>query len=160
MTGATDLAVGAHGPPARRQPKCCPCICVRRVVDVVDCGFVVNTDTAIARVERCDRVRPDRGSQGRNHNRGGHATQRGSRDYPLLTIAEMPGVEVDFIPNREPPTEVGKCGMPRSHLLSNAVFAATGIAYARCPSVLGLKASMPRPGVDVRLSNPQETNQL
>ena len=43
---------------------------------------------------------------------GGHATQTGFQDYPLLTIAESPEIEVDIVPNRADPTGAGESGVP------------------------------------------------
>ena len=44
----------------------------------------------------------------------GHVVQTGFRDYPLLTIAEMPQVEVHIVPSRENPSGAGECGLRRN----------------------------------------------
>jgi isoquinoline 1-oxidoreductase subunit beta len=109
-------------------------ICVHRVVCVVDCGFIVNPDTAIAQVEGAIAFGLTAALKGEITIEEGHVTQHGFRDYPILTIAEMPGVEVEFIRNREPPTGVGECGVPPvTPAVANAVFAATGIRIRTLP---------------------------
>ena len=58
---------------------------------------------------------------------GGHAVQRGFRDYPLLTIAEMPQIEVCLIASDAPPTGAGEGPVPPiAPAVANAVYAATG----------------------------------
>lgn len=60
--------------------------------------------------------------------------QRGFRDYPLLTIAEMPEVEVHIVPSKEAPGGVGEPGVPPiAPAVANAVFQATGQRLRRLP---------------------------
>ena len=56
------------------------------------------------------------------------------RDYPLLTMAEMPVVDVHIVPTNEPPGGVGEPGLPPiAPAVANAVFAATGRRVRRLP---------------------------
>ncbi len=53
--------------------------------------------------------------------------QRNFDEYQVLTIDEMPKVEVHIVPSAEPPTGVGEPGVPPiGPAVANAVFAATG----------------------------------
>ena len=68
----------------------------------------------------------------------GGVVETGFRDYPLLTIGEMPHVDVHLIESRENPTGAGECGVPPiAPALANAVFAATGRREYRLPLGLG-----------------------
>lgn len=64
----------------------------------------------------------------------GHAAQRGFRDYPLLSFAGMPDVEVHIVPSTKSPGGVGEPGVPPiAPAVANAVFAATGRRIRRLP---------------------------
>jgi CO/xanthine dehydrogenase Mo-binding subunit len=53
--------------------------------------------------------------------------QTGFHDFPLLTMAEMPRVEVHVLASMEAPSGAGECGVPPiAPAVANAVFAATG----------------------------------
>lgn len=68
----------------------------------------------------------------------GGVVETGFHDYPLLTIGEMPRIDVHLIASRENPTGAGECGVPPiAPALANALFAATGRREARLPLVLG-----------------------
>jgi CO/xanthine dehydrogenase Mo-binding subunit len=57
----------------------------------------------------------------------GRVVQTGFHDFPLLTIAEMPKIEVYVVPSLEAPSGAGECGVPPiAPAVANAVFAATG----------------------------------
>jgi isoquinoline 1-oxidoreductase beta subunit len=67
----------------------------------------------------------------------GRVQQASFRDYPLLTLAEMPHVEVHILPSRARLGGVGEPGVPViAPALANALFAATGQRLRRLP--LGL----------------------
>jgi CO/xanthine dehydrogenase Mo-binding subunit len=58
---------------------------------------------------------------------GGKIMQGNFDDYPLLTMAEMPEVEVHIVPSMEPPSGSGEPGLPPiAPAVANAVYAATG----------------------------------
>jgi CO/xanthine dehydrogenase Mo-binding subunit len=57
----------------------------------------------------------------------GRVVQQNFRDYPLLTIAEMPQVEVHIVENHAKPSGAGEAGVPPiAPAVGNAIFAATG----------------------------------
>ena len=58
---------------------------------------------------------------------GGRVVQDNFDTYQMLTIDEMPKVEVHIVPSTEPPTGVGEPGVPPiGPAVANAVYAATG----------------------------------
>jgi isoquinoline 1-oxidoreductase beta subunit len=57
----------------------------------------------------------------------GRVVQANFGDYPILTIGEMPEVEVHIMPRRDDPGGVGEPGVPPiAPAVANALFAATG----------------------------------
>ena len=109
-------------------------IAVKRVVCAVDCGFIVNPDTVKAQIEGAVAFGLTAALKAEITIEEGHAVQRGFRDYPLLTMAEMPQVEVHLIASRERPTGAGECGVPPiAPAVANAVFTATGQRIRRLP---------------------------
>ena len=55
-------------------------------------------------------------------------------DYPILTMGEMPQVEVHIVQTREPPGGIGEPGLPPvAAAVTNAVFRATGKRIRRLP---------------------------
>jgi len=122
-------------------------IVVRGVVCAVDCGFVVNPDIVKAQIEGAIAFGLTAALKAQITIEGGHAAQHGFRDYPLLTIAEMPAVEVYLMPSREQPTGAGECGAaPIAPAVMNAVFAATGkrIRTMPIPSAAGERRGLRR----------------
>ncbi len=66
--------------------------------------------------------------------RDGRVEQRNFPDYPLLTMAEAPDVEVHIIPSDAEPSGAGEMGIPTAApALTNAIFAATGRRVRRLP---------------------------
>jgi isoquinoline 1-oxidoreductase beta subunit len=100
---------------------------VHRVVCAVDCGFAVNPDTLAAQIEGGIAFGLTAALKSKITLDHGRVEQTGFRDYPLLTIAEMPLVEVHVVASGEDPTGAGECGVPPiAPAVANAVFAATG----------------------------------
>jgi isoquinoline 1-oxidoreductase beta subunit len=111
---------------------------VHRVVCAVDCGFAVNPDTIAAQMEGGIAFGLTAALKSAITIEHGHVAQSGFRDFPLLTIAEMPRVEVHVVASREDPTGAGECGVPPiAPAVANAVFAATGRRIRRLPLVAG-----------------------
>lgn len=60
--------------------------------------------------------------------------RNGFHDYPLLTIAEIPQIEIHIVTSREAPSGAGECGVPPvAPAIANAIFAATGKRLRRLP---------------------------
>jgi isoquinoline 1-oxidoreductase beta subunit len=67
----------------------------------------------------------------------GRVVQGSFDDYPLLSIDEMPEVEVHIVKSTAPPTGIGEPGLPAiAPAVANAVFAATGKRVRKLPIVL------------------------
>ena len=107
---------------------------IHRIVAAVDCGPVVNPDTLEAQVEGGivyslssvlkDEITIDKG----------HVVQSNYDDYRILTIGDMPKVQVYIIPSTEAVGGIGEPGLPPvAPALCNAIFAATGKRIRRLP---------------------------
>jgi isoquinoline 1-oxidoreductase beta subunit len=108
-------------------------ITVHRVVCAVDCGFVVNPDTVVAQIEGGIAFGLSAALKPAVAIENGRVLQQGFRDSPLLTMPEMPKIEVHIVPSRAEPSGAGEAGVPPiAPAVANAVFAATGI---RCRSL-------------------------
>jgi isoquinoline 1-oxidoreductase beta subunit len=100
---------------------------VHRVVCAVDCGLAVNPDLVAAQMEGGIVFGLSAALKGEITLEQGRVVQANFRDYPLLTIAEMPDVEVHIVLKRGDPGGVGEPGVPPiAPAVANAVFAATG----------------------------------
>ena len=100
---------------------------VERVVCAVDCGIAVNPDIVRAQMEGGIGYGLGAILKGEITLDGGRVVQGNFDEYQVLTIDEMPKVEVHIVPSTEPPTGVGEPGVPPiGPAVANAVFAATG----------------------------------
>ena len=65
----------------------------------------------------------------------GQVVQRGFKDYPLATMAQMPhDVQVILVPSQEPPTGAFDMGFPSAApALANAIFAGTTVRVRQLP---------------------------
>lgn len=102
-------------------------VTVHRVVCAVDCGFAVNPDTVRAQVEGGIAFGLTAALKSNITIDRGQVAQSGFRDFPILTIGEMPKVEVIVTASREDPSGAGECAVPPiAPAVANAIFAATG----------------------------------
>jgi isoquinoline 1-oxidoreductase beta subunit len=100
---------------------------VERVVCAVDCGIAVNPDIIRAQMEGGIGYGLGAILKGEITLDGGRVVQSNFDGYQVLTIDEMPQVEVHILPSTESPTGVGEPGTPPiGPAVANAVFAATG----------------------------------
>ena len=100
---------------------------VERVVCAVDCGIAVNPDIVRAQMEGGIGFGLGAILKSAITLEGGQVQETNFDRYQMLTIAEMPKVEVHIVPSTEAPTGVGEPGVPPiGPALANAVFAATG----------------------------------
>ncbi len=100
---------------------------VERVVCAVDCGIAVNPDIVKAQMEGGIGFGLGAILKSAVTLEGGQVQETNFDRYQMLTIAEMPKVEVHIVPSTELPTGVGEPGVPPvGPALANAVFAATG----------------------------------
>jgi isoquinoline 1-oxidoreductase beta subunit len=107
---------------------------VDRVVIAVDCGIAVNPDVIEAQMQGGMGFGLTAALGGELTFRDGAVEQSNFHDYPLLSIDQMPEVEVYIVPSAEPPTGVGEPATPViAPAVANAVFAATGQRLRRLP---------------------------
>lgn len=100
---------------------------VARVVCAIDCGIAVNPDSVRAQLEGAVAMGVSAALKEEIRIQAGRVTQANFADYPILTLAEMPAVEVHILASSEEPGGVGEPGVPPiTAAVANAVFAATG----------------------------------
>jgi len=118
---------------------------VHRVTAAVDCGEVCHPNTAAAQIEGgiimglsaaiAEEITIERGA----------AVQKGFADYPLLTLARTPRIEVHFIRSEGPWGGLGEPGLPpAAPALANALFAATGRRMRTLPLVVEARRTAER----------------
>jgi len=110
---------------------------VHRVVCAVDCGFAVNPDIVAAQMEGAIAFGLTAALKSSISIEGGRIEQKSFRDYPILTIGEMPKVDVHIVRSREDPSGAGECGVPPiAPAVANALFAATARRVRSLPLTL------------------------
>jgi isoquinoline 1-oxidoreductase beta subunit len=107
---------------------------VDRVVAVMDHGTVVNPEAVRSQVEGGIVLSLTAAIKAGVHIANGAAVESNFHDHPLLTIGEMPLVEVHFVESTEPPGGVGEPPVPPlPPAVCNAIFAATGVRVRGLP---------------------------
>lgn len=100
---------------------------VERVICAVDCGIPINPDIIKAQMEGGIGFGLGAILKGEITLDQGRVEQTNFDTYQMLTIEEMPKVEVHIVPSTESPTGVGEPGVPPiGPAVANAVYAATG----------------------------------
>ncbi|MGA7179824.1 MAG: molybdopterin cofactor-binding domain-containing protein [Thiobacillaceae bacterium] len=111
---------------------------VERVVCAIDCGIAVMPDAVHAQLEGAIAFGLSAALHEEIRIAYGRVQQGSLQDYPVLTLAEMPAVEVHIVPSARAPGGVGEPGVPViAAAVANAVFAATGQRLRRLPLRLG-----------------------
>ncbi len=107
---------------------------VHRVVSAVDCGIVVNPDTVEAQIQSSIVYGLTAALYGEITIERGRVAQSNFHDYRMLTLAEMPEIDVHLVASGEAPAGVGEAGLPPiAPAVCNAIFAATGKRIRRLP---------------------------
>jgi isoquinoline 1-oxidoreductase beta subunit len=107
---------------------------VHKVVCAIDCGMIVNPDTIAAQMESGIVYGLTAALKGEIQITDGRAVEANFDRYPLLTMAEMPEVDVHIVSSTEAPGGVGEPGTPPiAPAVANAVLAATGKPVRRLP---------------------------
>jgi isoquinoline 1-oxidoreductase beta subunit len=107
---------------------------VHRVVCAIDSGLAVNPGLVTAQIEGAIAFGLSAALKGEITIEQGGVVQTNFRDYPILTFAEMPRVEVHIMPSHGDPSGVGEPGVPPiAPAVANAIFAATGRRIRRLP---------------------------
>ena len=104
------------------------------VYAAVDCGDVVNTDTATAQVEGGIIFALSAALLSEITIAKGRVVEKNFRDYPMIHIADAPNVITAFIRSDAPLGGLGEpCVPPLAPALANAIYAATGIRVRELP---------------------------
>lgn len=99
---------------------------IAKVTCIVDCGIVINPDIAKAQIEGAVVFGMGAALKSRISIRDGRAEQSNYHNYPILTMAETPPIDVFFIDSKESPGGIGEPGVPPlAPAIANALLAAT-----------------------------------
>jgi isoquinoline 1-oxidoreductase beta subunit len=100
---------------------------VHRVTCAIDCGLVVNPDSVRAQMEGSIVWGLTATLKGAITIAEGRVQQSNFDDYPLLTLAECPAIDVHLVDSDQRPGGVGEPGVPpTAPAVCNAVLALTG----------------------------------
>lgn len=107
---------------------------VQKVVCAVDCGLVINPNMVEEQMEGGIVFGLSAALKGTITFENGRAQQSNFHDYPMLTISEMPQIEVHILDSDRPPSGVGEMSIPViAPAVFNAVYAATGKRIRHMP---------------------------
>jgi isoquinoline 1-oxidoreductase beta subunit len=107
---------------------------VHRVVTAVDCGQIVNRLGALGQIESGVAWGLSYALKGEVTIRAGRVAETNYREFPVLSISEMPRVETHLVDSDRAPTGLGEQPVPAvAPAVANAIFAATGKRARRVP---------------------------
>lgn len=107
---------------------------VKHVHAAVDCGDVVNLDTARSQVEGGIVFALSAALLSEITIEQGKVVQSNFRDYPMIHLADTPLVSVEFLRSDAPLGGLGEpCVPPLAPALTNAIFAACGVRVRELP---------------------------
>jgi isoquinoline 1-oxidoreductase beta subunit len=107
---------------------------VRAVFAAVDCGDVVNVDSAAAQAEGGIIFGLSAALVGEITIAEGRVVQRNFRDHQMIRLSDAPQIAVEFIRSDAKPGGLGEpCVPPIAAAVANAVFAATGTRVRDLP---------------------------
>ena len=100
---------------------------IHRIVSAVHCGTVVNPKGAQAQVESAVVYGLSACLYGELTLDKGQVQQSNFHDYQVLRMAEMPPMDVHFVPSKDPPTGLGEPGLPPlAPAIANAIYKLKG----------------------------------
>jgi isoquinoline 1-oxidoreductase beta subunit len=107
---------------------------VKHVYAAVDCGDVVNPDSATAQVEGGIVFALSAALLSEITIAQGRVVQKNFRDYPMIRLADAPAVTTAFLRSNAPLGGLGEpCVPPLAPALANAIHAACGIRVRELP---------------------------
>ncbi len=107
---------------------------VHRIVCAVDCGIPLNPDGIRAQMEGAIVYGLSAALAQKITLENGRVQQSNFHDFPLMTIAQMPRVEVHIVSSTHPPTGTGEPGLPpATAAVTNAMFRLTGARIRTLP---------------------------
>ena len=113
---------------------------VHRVLAVVDCGPVVHPDGMVSQIEGAIGFALSHLLAEEVEIKDGGTVSSNFDDYPILTLAQMPEIQVVAIESEEEIGGIGEPGYPPlGPAVLNALFDAAGVRVKRLPLDRGLK---------------------
>ncbi len=107
---------------------------VHEVCAAVDCGLAIHPDSAAAQIEGSIVFGLSAALFGEITIENGRVVQSNFHDYPVLKLAETPGIRVEFIRSGARLGGLGEPGVPPlAPAVANAVFAASGRRLRQLP---------------------------
>ncbi len=107
---------------------------VKKVVCAIDCGVVINPDIVKQQMEGSIIFGLSAATKSRITLKNGRVEQSNFHDYPILSMAETPEIEVIIVQNQKEPGGIGEPGVPPvAPALANALMADTGLAVQELP---------------------------
>jgi isoquinoline 1-oxidoreductase subunit beta len=107
---------------------------IQRVFAVIDCGILVNPLNAQAQVEGAIIMGLSAALGEQITIEKGAVVQTSYPDYPIMQMADVPLIDVYFMPSEELPGGVGEPGLPPvAPALANAIFALNGKRIRQLP---------------------------
>ncbi len=100
---------------------------LHRVINAVDCGRIINPNLVRQQIEGGLLQGLTAALKNEITIEGGAVLETNFHDYPMMTMSEMPDVDVHLVDSEEAPGGVGELATPAVQAaLTNAIFAATG----------------------------------
>ncbi|MBM3514304.1 MAG: xanthine dehydrogenase family protein molybdopterin-binding subunit [Alphaproteobacteria bacterium] len=107
---------------------------VEKIVCVADCGRLIEPSTVIAQLEGGIVYGLTAALFGQITIEKGAVKQSNFTDYPMVTLTNMPELEIHLIPSTEKPGGVGESSVPGvAPAIANAIAAATGLRVRKLP---------------------------
>lgn len=107
---------------------------ILHVYAAVDCGDIVNLDSAKAQVEGSIVFALSAALLSEITIAGGRVVQTNFRDYPMIHLADAPLITTEFVRSNGPLGGLGEpCVPPLAAALANAIFAACGVRVRELP---------------------------
>ena len=107
---------------------------VKRVVCAIDCGIVINPDIVKQQMEGSIIFGLSAATKSKIVIKNGRVQQSNFHDYPILTMNEIPDIEVIMVKNQHDPQGIGEPGVPPlAPALANAMMAQTGLPTRELP---------------------------
>ena len=120
---------------------------VRTVCAAVDCGDVVNPDSAAAQAEGGIIFGLSAALVGEITVDKGRVVQRNFRDHQMIRLADAPEIRVEFVRSNARVGGLGEpCVPPIAAAVTNAIFAATGVRVRDLPIKNAKLAVLDAPG--------------
>lgn len=107
---------------------------IHRMICAIDCGQCINPDALHAQLEGAVAMGLSAALKEKVLFDNGNVIQASYQDYPILTFAEMPKVDVHIVPSHQSPGGVGEPGLPPvAPAIANAVYAASNKRLRELP---------------------------